>query len=245
VQAAARTTTDAERAVAFDAAVFERAAERLERLDGATVLTHPSLPDVPHLNVAHIEGLGADEIEALDVPMVSVEDEAVAAALRGRGWEHHPILLLGRDGSLEPPGAESLAEEVPYGQVRGLRDEWIRSEGWASSEDVVRDAHEGDRRLFAATPTRAFAVFELGRPVAYALLLDGGRDGMLEDVYTTPSARGRGSATAAIAAVLHAARAAGHERVFVPTDAEGGARGLYERLGFEPLAVRHRLTRPA
>jgi len=178
------------------------------------------------------------------VTRVVVDDDALAAAMAARGWDDHSILLLGRDGSADPPEAQALAEEVPYGHVRGLRDEWIRSEPWATSEDVVAGAHETDRRLYAATPTRAFAVFERGRPLAYALLLDGGRDGMLEDVYTTPSARGRGLATAAIAAVLHAARAARHELVFVPTDREGGARELYERLGFEPLVVRHRLTRP-
>ena len=45
-----------------------------------------------------------------------------------------------------------------------------------------------------------------------------------------------------IAAVLHAARAERHELVFVPTDADGGAGALYERLGFEPLAILRRLT---
>ncbi len=209
------------------------------------MLSHPTLPDVPHLNVAHVDdGVGAAEIEALDVQRVAVTDESVAADLRARGWEDETTLLLGRDGALEPPAAGALAEEVPYGHVRGLRDEWIRSGAWATSEDIVRDAHEGDRRLFAGTPTRSFATFEQGRPLAYALLLDDGRDGMLEDVYTTPSARGRGLASAVIAAVLHAARAERHELVFVPTDVEGGARRLYEGLGFKPLAVRHRLSRP-
>jgi GNAT superfamily N-acetyltransferase len=177
--------------------------------------------------------------EALALSRVTADDEALAADLRARGWDDHPGLLLGRDGALKPPEAVALAEEVPYGHVRGLRDEWARSEGWPV--DAVRAA---DARLQAGTPTRAFAVFEQGRPLSFALLLDGGRDGMLENVYTTPSARGRGLATAAIAAVLHAARAARHELVFVPTDLEGGERRLYERLGFEPLAVRHRLTRP-
>jgi GNAT superfamily N-acetyltransferase len=68
---------------------------------------------------------------------------------------------------------------------------------------------------------------------------------MLEDVYTTPEARGRGLATAVIAAVLHAARAERHEAVFVPTDADGRARALYERLGFRPLAIVHRFTKVA
>jgi GNAT superfamily N-acetyltransferase len=229
--------------------VFERAAERIARLDGATVLWHPTLPDVPHLNALVVHGdLEPAEIEALfdahPATRIVVEDDDLAAALVARGWEDSRTLLLGRDGSVDPPRSDVLAEEVPYGHVRGLRDEWIRSEEWATSEAIVADAHRADERLLTATPTRAFAAFERGRPLAYSLLLDGGRDGMLEDVYTTPEARGRGMATACIAAVLHAARAARHELVFVPTDADDGARGLYERLGFEPLTVRHRLTRP-
>jgi GNAT superfamily N-acetyltransferase len=194
--------------------------------------------------------MGAGEAEALADALqgalsfrrVTTGDDALAADLAARGWRDEPLLLLGRDGALAPPEA-SRAEEVPYGHVRGLRDEWLRSQPWASDEAAIRDAHEADRRLFSATPTRAFATFEHGRPLAYALLLDGGRDGMLEDVYTTPEARGRGLAVAVIAAVLHAARAERHELVFVPTDADGRARSLYERLGFEPLAIDHRLMK--
>ncbi len=186
----------------------------------------------------------ADELQGrLAYRRLLVHDAGLAAALAARGWRDEPLLLLGRDGTLEPPEAGALAEEVPYGHVRGLRDEWLRSMPFATSDAALRDAHEADRRLRAATPTRAFAAFERGRPLAYALLLDGGRDGMLEDVYTTPGARGRGLATAVIAAVLHAARAERHELVFVPTDAEGRARALYERLGFEPLAITHRLMK--
>jgi len=207
---------------------------------------------VPHLHgvVLH-EPAGAEEAEALadelmgELPFrrLLASDDALVSALVARGWRDEPVLLLGRDGALEPPAAEALAEEVPYGHVRGLRDEWIRASPWAKGEEEVRDAREADRRMFAGTPTRAFATFEQGRPLAYALLLDGGRDGMLEDVYTTPEARGRGLATGVIAAVLHAARAERHEVVFVPTDAEGGARALYERLGFAPRAISHRLMK--
>jgi GNAT superfamily N-acetyltransferase len=163
-----------------------------------------------------------------------------APELTARGWEAEPLLLLGRDGSLEPVEGPARAEEVPYGHIRGLRDEWLRSEPWATSEVQIADAHEADRRLFSATPTRVFAVFEQGRPLSYALLVEGGRDGMLEDVYTTPGARGRGLSTSVIASVLHAARAARHEWVFVPTDADGRARALYERLGFHPLITQQR-----
>jgi GNAT superfamily N-acetyltransferase len=222
------------------------------------VIEHPSLPLVPHLNTIVLRAdVSADAVEALAEEhqralahrRVTVDDEAVgrrlAPALAARGWALHRMVLMGRDGTLAPPGAAAFAEEVPYGHVRALRDEWIRSEPWAVGDAVVAQAHAADRRLFGGTPTRAFAAFEDGRPVAYALLIDGGRDGMLEDVYTTPEARGRGLGTAAIAAVLHAARAAGHEAVFVPTDADGRARDLYARLGFAPLAVQHRFSRAA
>ena len=254
MRAGATTKTDelAGRARAFDLALFERAADEVVRGDRVTHFHTPSLPRVPHLHgvVAHVP-LKAGEAEALadellgELPFrrVLAHDEALVPALQARGWREEPVLVLGRDGALEPPAAGALAEEVPYGHVRGLRDEWIRSEPWAKGDEEVRDAHEADRRMFSAAPTRAFATFEQGRPLAYALLVDGGRDGMLEDVYATPSARGRGLATAAIAAVLHAARAERHELVFVPTDAVGGAGGLYERLGFEPLTVLHWLVR--
>jgi len=261
VRAAARTTTDAspaERARAFDAGVFLRAAERLERLDGATLISHPTLSRVPHLNTivlhaaldaAAVEALAGELQAGLPHRRVLVEDERhgerLAAELVARGWRSEPLLLLGRDGALAPPQAPAPAEEVPYGQVRGLRDEWLRSEPWATGDELVAEAHEADRRLFAGTPTRAFAAFEQDRPLAYALLLDGGRDGMLEDVYTTPQARGRGLSTSVIAAVLHAARAEKHETVFVPTDAEGRARALYERLGFAPLVLQYRFTKDA
>ena len=148
--------------------------------------------------------------------------------------------------AMDPGEAEAIADELqaelPYRRLLVEDDvlaDALAARGWRDEPLLllVRDAHEADRRLFTATPTRAFATFEQGRPVAYALLIDGGRDGMLEDVYTTPDASGRGLAMGVIAAVLHAARAERHDLVFVPTDADGRARALYERLGFEPLAV--------
>ena len=252
MRAGATTKTDelAGRARAFDLALFERAADEVVRGDRFTLFHTPSLPHVPHLHgvVAHVpleageaEALADEHLGGLSLRRLLPLDDALVEPLTARGWREEPVLVLGRDGGLDPPEA-SQAEEVPYGHVRGLRDEWIRSEPWAKGEEEVRDAHEADRRMFSATPTRAFATFEQGRPLAYALLVDGGRDGMLEDVYVTPSARGRGLATAVCAAVLHAARAERHELVFVPTDAVGGAGGLYERLGFEPLTVLHWLV---
>ena len=255
MRAGAKTTTDAlaERARAFDLGVFERASDRVVRDERATLISTPTLRSVPHLHgvvlhaqmaVGDAEALADDLLGDLPFRRLLVPDEALVEPLEARGWHHEPVLLLARDGGLDPPSADALAEEVPYGHVRGLPDEWIRSAPWADREEEVRNAHEADRRMLEGTPARAFATFEQGRPLAYALLLDGGTDGMLEDVFTSASARGRGLATAVCAAVLHAARAERHEFVFVPTDAgAGGAGPLYEKLGFERVTILHWLRK--
>jgi GNAT superfamily N-acetyltransferase len=194
-----------------------------------------------------IEALAGKQLAGLPNQRVVVDDEshgeALGPELTARGWAAYALLHMARDGAAPPPEARALAEEVPYGHVRGLRDEWLRTEDWAAGEEQLRELLAGDARIFAGTPPRAFAVFDQGRPVAYALLLDGGRDGMLEDVYTTPAARGRGLSTATVAAVLHAARAQRRDTVFVPTDAAAGTSALYERLGFARVTVQHIFSR--
>ena len=97
------------------------------------------------------------------------------------------MLLLARDGALEPPAAAALSPSARTATCAACATSGSAPQPWAKGEEEVRDAHEADRRMLAGTPTRAFATFEQGRPLAYALLLDGGRDGMLEDVYTTPA----------------------------------------------------------
>ena len=87
------------RARAFDAGVFERGAEEVVRTDGATVISTPSLPTVPHLNAVVVHGaLDGAAVQALvdqhhgglPTHRVVVHDEAagerLAAELPARGW---------------------------------------------------------------------------------------------------------------------------------------------------------------
>lgn len=256
------TTADvdlAARAKSVDAAMFERAAERVVALEGATALFHSGLPRVIYLNAIRLEAdfdagaaeaLAEREQAGLPHRRLEVADEALgrslAPALAERGWETGRLLLMGRDPAEPPPEPAQPAEEVPYGQVRGLRAEWIRSEPWAVDEELIDQVLTADGLLLTATPTRAFAVFESGLPVAYCLLLESGEGaGLVEDVYTTPAARGRGLAASVVSLALSASRAEGHDAVFLPTDADGRARGLYERLGFRPLGLVHQFLRLA
>ena len=128
----ATTTTDlAARAKSADAAIFERAAERVQRLDCATALFHPLVPRVLDLNAVRLDArLDAAEAAALveraqaGLPhrRLEVHDEALgerlAPDLAERGWTLDRLLLMGRDGGA--PAPDAAAEEVPYGHVRGL-----------------------------------------------------------------------------------------------------------------------------
>jgi GNAT superfamily N-acetyltransferase len=97
--------------------------------------------------------------------------------------------------------------------------------------------------MFATTPTRAFAVIEQGLARAYGLLVDTGPAGLVEDVYTSPPARGRGLGAAVVHRLIWESRAAGHADTVLATPAAGHARPLYERLGFGRLGAVHRFLR--
>lgn len=266
--AEARTTTTdapvaaaarAARAHATRAAMFERAAERVVALDWGSAIFHDALPRHPDLNTVRVEvpapaleaerlhgaverlqrGLPHRRIEVFDVETA----RAVTDGMLRLGYSFGHSVLMGWDGG-EPP-VEPAVEEVPYGAVERLREEWLRAD-WSQGgpgADAVAQGLEGDRHTFAATPTRAFAAVRDGRPVAYGLLLDLGEAALIEDVYTTPVARGRGLGAAVIHRLVWESRRGGHADTVIATDASGRARELYARLGFTSLALVHRFLR--
>jgi GNAT superfamily N-acetyltransferase len=86
-------------------------------------------------------------------------------------------------------------------------------------------------------------VIEQGLARAYGLLVDPGEAALVEDVYTSPAARGRGLGAAIIHRLVWESRAGGHADTVLATPAAGPARGLYERLGFTRLGAVHRFLR--
>ena len=61
--------------------------------------------------------------------------------------------------------------------------------------------------------------------------------GMVEDLFTLPSHRGRGIGAAVVARLVHKLRAEGCDGVFIGALADSPAKGLYRRLGFEPVLL--------
>jgi GNAT superfamily N-acetyltransferase len=259
VPAEARTTKTerAARAHGARAAMFERAATRVVALDWGTALFHDRLPRHPDLNTVRVEvpapELDADRlhgaVERLQRPLahrrVEVFDPATAGAVEAgmlaHGYERGHSVLMGWDG--DSPPVEPAIEEVPYRMVESLRREWLEADWTDRAPEAVAQGIEGDREIFAATPTRAFASFDRGRPVAYGLLLDLGAAGLVEDVYTTPDARGRGLGGAVVHRLVWESRRGGHEDTVLATPVDGAARALYRRLGFAELGTVHRFLR--
>jgi GNAT superfamily N-acetyltransferase len=259
VPAEARTTKTerAARAHAARAAMFERAASRVAPLEWGSAIFHDSLPRHPDLNTVRVEvpvpvldgerlhgavdrlqrGLPHRRVELFD----SETAQAVADDMLALGYEPGHSVLMAWDGA-EPP-VEPAVEEVPYRMVEALRREWLDGDWAELGPEAVTQGIEGDRLIFAATPTRAFASFDRGRPVAYGLLLDFGAAALVEDVYTTPDARGGGLGSAVVHRLVWESRRGGHEDTVLATPVDGRARELYGRLGFTELATVHRFLR--
>jgi GNAT superfamily N-acetyltransferase len=223
-------------------------------LDWGTAIFHDDFPRWADLNTIRVE-VPVEDLDAgrlhgvierlqgnLDQRRIEVFDADTAGRLgpgmAALGYERGRSVLMGWDGG-EPPPAPQV-EEVPYRAIEHLRAQWLREDPWAAD---LEQALAADRLTFATTPTRAFAVVEQGLPQAYGLLVDLGEAALVEDVYTSPGARGRGLGAAVIHRLVWESRAGGHHDTVLATPARGHARPLYERLGFTRLGAVHRFLR--
>lgn len=84
-----------------------------------------------------------------------------------------------------------------------------------------------------------------GLPAAYGAYVAAPNSvGMIEDLFTLPSARRRGLATAMIDAFTEHLRATGCQTIFLGALAAEQAKYLYARLGFYPVGVARAWVRP-
>jgi RimJ/RimL family protein N-acetyltransferase len=225
-------------------------AERTEPLPWGTAVFHARVPWVREVNVVRVEST-APQVRAGDVafaaerrfpwePAVEVLHEPIGAALApafaAAGWQVSRHLLMALEEA--PPDVAANVEEVAPDDVWALREEWMRSEPWAT-EATVAAMLGWERWRAELTGARAFCAFEDGRPVSMCMLLATPHADEVERVYTTPSHRGRGLAYAVVARALHEA---GDQLTFLFTDAHGAAQHLYARLGFRRAWVVYRFN---
>jgi uncharacterized protein (DUF952 family)/GNAT superfamily N-acetyltransferase len=162
--------------------------------------------------------------------------EAVAAELRGRGWNTEELLLMARPAA--PTAGGQRAEVV---EQREVHEFWARSwrQGLAGLgpqrdqvvEQLVGREHLNDR-VVAVTDV---VVREEGRVVASGQLRVDGATAAVESVLTDPDARGRGYADAVLARALDLAAEAGCDLVVLEASAEDWPHRWYARRGFETV----------
>ncbi len=170
-------------------------------------------------------------------PLIAVVPEEVRPLAAGPGGAAHPVLLL-----LRPRGAPA-ARHAP-GEVRRLtRDDRTALEAWAArgADPVVSEYAAGDPD---AVPV--WGAFDGDRPVAIAAAsVRLPTIWIVTGVYADPSARRLGFGRAAVSAVVGAAETAGARVGLYVREDSVPARGLYEGLGFRPVARRWWLERDA
>ena len=213
---------------------------------------HGGVPWVREVNTVRVE-TAAGDLEPAELahaaeqrfpaaPAVEVLHEPIGAALApafaAGGWRVGRHLLMALVSA--PREIPHPVEEVAVEEVWPLREEWIRSTDWGTAEAAVTTMLAWERSRAETTGARAFcARDETGRPVAMCLLLATDHADEVERVYTSPSHRGRGLASAVVA---RAAQEAGDRLTFLFTDAHGGAQHLYARLGFRRAWVVYRFS---
>ena len=233
-----------QRALAFMRASLAKVADAARPIDGGVVLSTPSLPAVWAINQLRVNEemafaalleLADEQLSGLEYRQIALEHQlsgpGLETSFREARWKVERdlvmVLAAGADrcadtGIVEEPGEEETLEVIRR---------WYL-------EDVPEPSEVGQLVNYARREMRTLGERLLGvrssdgQLVAVAKLRSGETIAQVEDVYTTPEARGRGFARAVITHAVELARAAGHELIFIVADDEDWPKRLYERLGF-------------
>jgi ribosomal protein S18 acetylase RimI-like enzyme len=235
--------------------------DRSEPWERGTVVALTTVPSYYDFNAVRVEGpdpdLEAAELLAtvdrlqagLEHRRIEFDDPAAGARLRpalvAAGYVGERLAWMLRSGP--PPAAARDVEEVPFPATRDLRARWHRGEDWSGDELEVLDFLDHQDAVAARRGLRAFAVRgdagagrPPGAPVAFATLIARHDAVEVEQVFALPDRRGAGVGSALIeTALAHG----GRDRAWIVADADGRARRLYERLGFEQVWIQYAFVR--
>jgi len=224
------------------------------------IVADPSRPDVWDCN--HADEVTAETDAAIDAVLAAMElhlhhtpwrvihtdaftPDAFLARLALEDFEERPVTIqMVLRGELAMHGPDIALRLV------------TSDADWAALQDLVRADHVEGRRTAGLDLSPAFSeklvtaykakssayhfqlVIKDSLPVAYgayAAAPNGG--GMIEDLFTLPSARRQGIATAMIAAFTGRLRQSGCHTVFLGALASEPPKRLYHRLGFHPVGL--------
>lgn len=189
----------------------------------------------PGAAVAFADDLGREHPELQGVVGAPAACEAFALRWRALTGRTHRLRIRLRQHTL------TAVSDVPAapGTLRpadGTDAPWLAGCQIAFFDEVrIPDPRERARELVERGIVRgAYRIWDDGGRVAYAGFNDAAPDfARIAPVYTLPERRGRGYATALVAAVSRELLARGKERLFLTTDAANPtSNAIYARIGF-------------
>lgn len=250
------TNSEMERIAAFQATVDEGAVEEVRDWAYGKALLSPGIPEVWDANYCRLDEAG----DASPEEIAGAAREVAAAT----GWVHVAIVVSEADAARLGPGFAELGfeptEHITLTLAGRPADPAIEVSP-ATSDDVeasrreltlefspgnhvlADQLNELDRRLKASIGGEWFVVRgPAGDVLSRCWLLSSGGVAQVEDVATTPSARGRGLAGAVVSAATIAALNAGNDLVFIVADSDGDAQRLYRKLGYAAAGLSTRFV---
>ena len=148
------------------------------------------------------------------------------------------------DGRPERPSTSAASDgarvgvELTEDQMLALMEEWLLEEHVGVSEEGLAQVLEYNRREGRLWGERRLGVLGPdGTPLAATKLRVDGSFGWVEDVFTTPAARGRGYARALVTTAADAAVDAGCTLVAIVADDDDWPKQLYASIGFAPVGA--------
>lgn len=235
------------RVLTFLRANLARTADELRPIAEGCVVSSPSLPavwSVNHVRVAvplafqSIVELADEQMRRCRYLQVLLENQdagpALEAEFRGASWKTERELLMALSA---PPDREvdtSIVIDAGEAEAAEVMRRWYGED--ELDPRALAQLVDFSRRESRACGDRLLGVRSSdGRLVAVSKLRGDGRTAQVEDVYTTPEARGRGFGRALVTRAVELARDAGHDLIFITADDNDWPKELYARIGFRPL----------
>lgn len=231
-------------------------AEEVVPLEGGLHFRTRSLPLVWTLNQVRLAGpLAAEEIVAIadrfqsDLGFRHVviegyrEDARLHDVLSALGWAFERDVLMVMPRRVQRHVDTARVVELSEDQMLSLMRDWLLEEFRDVTEDGLSQVLEYYRRQGRHYDELRLGVVDEGMPLAVAKLRVDGDVAWVEDVYTVPSARGRGHSRALLEAALRAAWDTCPRLTYIIADDNGWPKAFYGRAGFLPVGVNSILHR--